>query len=187
MIQLQSDCLVFETSSGAIPCSAEHVAIELIGASASNLDPELIRNAAAGVLHYFKQELGREFVSVGEFSQALAKVLRGFGMEVVMADPAPEAPRPTKVIEADLRRLACDSGKGFELAFFPRLRDELRLHMRESPRVVRFTGLRACVKQLTGAQRWGGRCQRLNDHIVEYLRLCLGEDEQVSGCALVVL
>jgi len=31
-----------------------------------------------------------------------------------------------RVLRSDLRKLACESGKGFELVFFPRLRDELR-------------------------------------------------------------
>lgn len=184
MIQLRSDCLVFELSNGeAIPCSAELVAIEMMGDAASVLDPELIRNAAAAVLHYFKEEQGKEYVSVGEFSMALERVLRAFGLEVKSGAMVPT--EPGRVVVSDLRQLACDSGKGFELVFFSRLRHEFETRMDESPRVLQFTGLRSCVKQLVGAQRWTNRCQVLSDQIVEYLRTCLGSGNS-RDCALVV-
>jgi hypothetical protein len=185
MIKLHPDCLMFEMANGeAIPCSAELVTVELIGDAAGALDSELVRNAARAVLHYFKMELGKTSVSVGEFSRALARVLRGFGLNVKTAQTA-EPPR--RITESDLRELACESGKGFELAFFPRLRDELRQHLNRSPHVVRFKGLRSCVKQLAGARRWTGRCQQLNDQIVDYLRHCLTSERHARSCSLVVI
>jgi len=184
MIQLHPDCLIFQTTSGeAIPCSAELVTVELMGDAADLLDPEIVRNAARAVLHYFKVEKGKTFVSVGEFSEALASVLRGFGLSVKQA--AAETPR--RITDSDLRQLACESGKGFELAFFPRLRDELRQQLNQAPQIVRFTGLRSCVKQLSGARRWTGRCQRLNDQIVEFLRHCLTAERYAENCSLLVV
>jgi hypothetical protein len=94
---------------------------------------------------------------------------------------------PRRITESDLRRLACESGKGFELAFFPLLRDELRRHLNQSPQVVRFNGLRSCVKQLAGARRWSGRCQQLNDQIVDYLRHCLSNEQRPGSCSLMVI
>lgn len=176
MIQLHSDCLVFKMSTGeTIPCSAELVTIELIGQAVDALDPYLIRQAAASVLHYFKHELGRSHVTLGEFSTALETALRGLGLDVKSAEDPPASLPPTgsaslAVEESDLRLLACESLKGFELAFFPRLRDELSERMDRAPRVMRFKGLRGCVKQLVGARRWTGRCQQLNDQIVEFIR-----------------
>src|SRR2546428_9403662 len=94
MIQLHPDCLMFQMDGGdAIPCSAELVAVELIGEAAGALDPELVRNAARAVLHYFKVEQGKNFVSVSEFSRALAGVLRGFGLAVKTAGNPRKAPR----------------------------------------------------------------------------------------------
>lgn len=184
MIQLHPDCLIFQTTSGeAIPCSAELVTVELMGDAADLLDPEIVRNAARAVLHYFKVEKGKTFVSVGEFSEALASVLRGFGLSVKQA--AAETPR--RITDSDLRQLACESGKGFELAFFPRLRDELRQQLNQAPQIVRFTGLRSCVKQLSGARRWTGRCQRLNDQIVDFLRHCLTAERYAENCSLLVV
>ena len=183
MIQLYSDSLLFEMPGGeSIPCSAETVTIQLIADAANLLDPELVRNAARAVLHYFKIEQGRSFVSVGEFSEALAEVLRGFGLDVKDATATER-----NVTQSDLRRLACESGKGFELAFFPLLRHELREQLGQRPHLVRFNGLRSCVKQLAGARRWTDRCQRLNDQIVEYLRHCLTTEHRAKECALLVV
>ena len=187
MIQLHSDCLVFETSNGeAIPCSAEMVTVELIGEAVASLDRELVRNAAAAVLHYFKHELGKNYVTVGEFSMALERVLRGFGLSVKSANTQEASTTSARVAESDLRQLACESGKGFELLFFPRLRDEVKAQLSQSPRLLRFVGLRSCVKQLNGTQRWTTNCQKLSDQIVEFLRHCLTNQHGKDDCALVV-
>jgi hypothetical protein len=186
MIQMHPDTLMFETSDGEIiPCSAEQVTIEFMGEATSELDPELIRNAARAVLHYFKVEQGKNQVSVGEFAQALTSVLRGLGLQVRESGANPVTAQ-APITESDLRQLASDSGKGFELAFFVGLRAELRSKLRQSPCVLRFKGLRGCVKQLAGARRWNGRCQQLNDQIVDYLRTCLLSEKRPSACSLVV-
>jgi hypothetical protein len=197
VIQLRSDCLVFKTPDGSIPCSAEAVAVELVGSHTGLLDREMLRHAAAGVLHFFREELGRDLVTVNEFAQALARVLRGFGVSVVVEEdgPAPVNESPVtapaiapsvRVRHTDLCRLACEAGKSFELGFFARLRHEVETGLEDSPRVLRFTGLRGCVKQLAGARRWGRRCQCLNDQIADYLRGCLTEQRLANDCALLV-
>ena len=184
MIQLNPDYLIFKTATGEnIPCSAELVAIELIGDAITHLDPELIRNASAAVLHYFKHELGRNSVSVGEFSLALERVLRGLGLKI---SSDVEVKDSVRVAESDLRELAFSAGKSFELFFFPYLRSEMRRKLDEAPHVVRFNGLRGCVKQIVGARRWSRRCQTLNDQIVDYLRTCLSTETKKETCALVV-
>ena len=187
MIQLRSDCLVFKTATGhMIPCSAELLSIELIGEAAAALEPEHVRHAVAAVLHYFKYDQGRVEVSFAEFSEALERALQGFG--VTIKTPSAPAPEPDRrVCESDLRQLACESGKGFELIFFNRIREELRSKLEASPRLVRFVGLRSCVKQLTGAQRWSSRCEELSDQIVAHLRGCLGAANRPRQCALVVM
>jgi hypothetical protein len=196
MILLRPDCLVFKTSSGEnIPCSAHAVTVELIGESAALLDKEVIEHAAESVLHYFRVEKGQNTVSVAEFSDALERALRGLGLDVKAAhagagSPAEQtaasaAPAP-RVIETDLQELAGESDLAYELAFFPRLRETIQRGLDGSPLVLRFRGLRPCVKQLVGAKRWGAGCQSLNDQIVEYLRHCLDVEKTGSNCALVV-
>jgi hypothetical protein len=192
MILLRHDCLVFKTTAGEqIPCSAHEVTIELVGDSANWLDEEMILHAAEAVLHYFKVEKDQQTVSVGEFSEALERVLRGFGLEVKSAPSvetlAPAKPSvPRRVIEADLHQLASQSTEAWELCFFPRLRSEVRRQLDGSPLVLRFHGLRPCVKLLTGAKRWSAQCRSLNDQIVDYLRASLSRERSGEGCALVV-
>jgi len=183
MIQLNNDSLVFQLSNGeGVPCSVERFTIELIGEAAQTIDSELIRNAAHAVLHYFKHDLQREMVTLGEFSEALEKVLRSLGLNVSTNAAADEpAPAPS-----DLSRLAAGAGGGFELEFFPRLRDLMRNRLTESPRMVRFTGLRPCAKQLVGARRWSARCEQMSDQIVGFLRECLNAERRGGECALVV-
>ena len=184
MISLSQDCLLFELASGeSIPFSSEMISIELMGDAAGKFDPAIIQDAAASVFHYFKHDLARQTVSVGEFAEALEKALRGLGFNVRAAEPGKSKAASSGT---DLRALARESGDACELFFFPRVRDELRAQLRDSQRVARFRGLRACVKHLTGARRWSPRCQSLHDHIVSYLRECLGAETRDAGAALLV-
>jgi hypothetical protein len=184
MITLAKDCLVFRLSNGeTVPFSADMISIELTGESARWFDPELASHAAKAVFHYFKRELGRQCVTAEEFASAMEKVLRGFkpGGADAGADPVHH-----HVIESDLSRLASEAGHGGELLFFPTLRNQLRQHLRNRPRVLRFCGLRACVKTIAGARRWTPRCRDLEDQIVEFLRECVGAETGHSELALVV-
>jgi hypothetical protein len=180
MIALSSNCLLFQLTNGeSVPCSAEMICVEIIGNPKSLVDPEMLRHAAASVFHYFKNDLERESVTVGEFAGALEKVLRNLGLTLFVGKNEPE------ILESDLNLLARESGVSLELFFFPRLRDELRFQLRKSPRLLRFCGLRKCVKRLTQARRWSGRCDQLQEQIVEYLRQCLTAEEE-NACPLVV-
>ncbi len=182
MIQLHPDCLIFRTAQGeSIPCSAETVTIELMGEAASLLDPNLVHEAAAAVVHYFKNELGRLHVSIAEFSLALERVLNSLGLKVTSNEPAGQP----KVAVTDLSQIACDLDEDLEMLFFSRLRQEFRAALSSSPQVMRFDGLRECVKRLTRAKRWSVRCQELNDQIVIYLRDCLVR-EGAEACGLIV-
>jgi hypothetical protein len=183
MIALQSDCLLFQLVNGeSVPCSAEMITIEIADSTQGLIDPEMLRHAAASVFHYFKSELARQTVTVGEFAQALEKVLRTLGLTLY----TPETPDTTQTREADLDRIARESGESLELIFFQRLRDELRTQLRESPKVLRFRGLRGCVKQLARVKRWSTRCEPIQDQVVNYLRQCLVAEPEQNHCALVV-
>lgn len=189
MIQLKPDCLIFQTSDGeSVPCTADWVAFELLGEGAELIDPAIVHHASAAVLHYFKFELNRQHVSVAEFAAALEKALRTFGLSVYADSEAiPETPRPApRSVALDLRVLAVGANKGFELVFFPQLREEVRRRLEDSPDVLRFEGLHGCVKQLVGAHRWSRRCEVLSDQIVEFLRQCWRSESNSSSCSLVV-
>ncbi len=183
MIRLRSDCLEFELSNGEkIPCSAQTVTVELMGTAIEEVEQHVVENAAAAVLHYFREDLKKESVTLTEFTAALEVALRGLGLNVACDHQSPVI----HAIHSDLRLLAAESGKAFELGFFNRLRAELRQNLRKSPTTLRFSGLRSCVKQLAGARRWSPRCQSLNDHIVDYLRNCVVRENLVQPCDLVV-
>ena len=203
MILLAEDCLVFETASGeGVPFSAEMISVELIGDTEGAFDPDFVRHAAAAVFHYFRNELGRTTVTVAEFTEALEKVLRGTPLvkpDVVASPIAPLPPEPSPgltappvyaemagVVPSDLSLLAGETGEGGELLFFPRLRDELRARLRQTPQVLCFQGLRPCVKQLVGTRRWSPRCQILQDQIEEYLRHCVSQESAGATCSLMV-
>lgn len=182
MIALHSDCLLFQLANGeSVACSAEAICVEVHGNSSGTIDPEMLRHATASVFHYFKEELARETVTVGEFAGALEKVLRAFGLTIRSGSPEEN---PLDILESDLRLIARESAENSELFFFPKLRNALRSHLRQSPRVLRFRGLRGCAKQLAGARHWSRRCERMQEQIVEYLRGCLGAEK--NQCALVV-
>jgi hypothetical protein len=188
MIRLRSDCLEFELSNGEkVPCSAQAVTVEIIGPAVDQLDRELVENATAAVLHYFHHDLQKTSVTVSEFTSALEVALRGLGVHVTCESSTAAAPAHRPLGPSDLRRIACASGKEFELGFFTRLRDEMRTQLQRSSGPLRFCGLRSCVKQLSGARRWSPRCQALNDQNVEYLRACLMQDGSGRTCGLVVV
>src|SRR5882724_1565736 len=99
MILLADDCLVFHTASGeGIPYSAEMISVELMGDTAATFDPDFIKQAATAVFHYFRDELGRQSVTMAEFSLALEKVLRGFNLAAaVKTETETAAPSPRVV------------------------------------------------------------------------------------------
>jgi hypothetical protein len=183
MITLAKDCLLFHLTNGEIvPFSSEMISVELIGETARWFDTETASHAAKAVFHYFKNELGRQSVTADEFAGAMEKVLGGFKPGSLAAPEGGER----RIVEADLCRLARESGDGCELLFFPNLRSELRQHLQHRPKVLRFRGLRACVKQIAHARRWTQECRDLEERIVVFLRECAGAETSHSEFALVV-
>ncbi len=187
MIQLSEDCLMLCTKAGeSIPYSAQMISVEILGKSDSPLDAEFVKHAASAVLHYFRDELGKESVTVAEFSQALEKILQGFNQNAQNAKNAQAEESPSIIVNSDLLQLADEFGGAGELLFFPRLREELKIRLREKPTLLYFEGLRACAKRLSGSKRWTHHCQVMQDSIVSYLRSCMSQDAKCSPCALVV-
>ena len=184
MILLHADCLLFRLPTGeSVPMCPEMISVQPSSETAAIIDPEMVRESVAAVFHYFRHELGCQSVSMDEFAAALEKVFRGFGLAGLRSETMDRA---SAAFEPDLRRLAEESGAGSELFFFPRLRAEMQKQLRQAAPVVRFHGLRGCVKQLAGARRWSARCQTLRDQIVAYLRACVCTDSAETDCTLVV-
>jgi hypothetical protein len=182
MILLANDCLLLRLSNGeSVPLRAEMISFEVSDDEPTLLDADFINDVAAAVFHYFKHDLQLPTVTMGEFCEAMERVLRRF------APPAKPVPVVVSdlVLEADLGRLA-DESAGIELLFFTRLRAEVRNRLREAPAQLRFCGLRRCVKQLVGTRRWSRRCCRLRDQIVAFLRGYLQAETSAASCPVVV-
>jgi hypothetical protein len=158
------------TAGGSILCLDWSFSVEVRQLMAPGFDDHLIEQAAQAVLHYFRTELGWRQVSVGEFTLALDRLLQGLGL---VLDPDSNLKLRVRLVERDLRHLAYDAGKGGELCFFPMIRREVTQVLTELPAVLRFRGLRGCVKQLCGARRWNRRCAELNLQIIAFLRSLL--------------
>lgn len=197
MIALRDEFLLVAQEGGQyLPCSVEHLTFELAGSAAKQVDPEWMRQAAAGVLHYFKEELGKSHVTVAEFTAALSKVFQGLGLtaEVQSVEPAAtqaaggaaatEATR--SVWRGDLRAIAVESGKLGELAFQQALLSQLAAALEAGPQTVEFSGLRGCVKLITGRKIWCPECRRWSAWIVDLLRLWLSEKAADRHVSLVV-
>lgn len=199
MIALASECLLLKLESGEmLPCSADMVFEELDRAVESN-DSHFVQQACHAVFYYFKRELGREEVSIDEFREALEKALGLLSTSAAAPEVSPargtlppvvsvvDSPEKSSTREADLGALAAEAGSSCELFFYPRLREEVRRQLETAQGLVLFSGLRPCVKQLAGAQRWSGRCRTLRDQIVSYLRECVSEYPGEFPKALVVV
>jgi hypothetical protein len=185
MILLRQDCLVFKKANGeGVPGSAKEFAVDVIGEALGMLDEEVVKNAAEAVLHYFKEELGRTSITIGEFSTALEETLRKLGYNIKSAKT--KTSKDPEVLTRDLREIASQSGIGYELLFFSLLRDEIRDGLGRSPQILRFLGLRHCVKHLLGVKKWNLRCQTLSDQIVDYLRTCMEAEKEQASCSLLV-
>ena len=166
-----------------LPCSAEAITEELLGDAIELIDPHTIHEVLNAVVHYFREDQAYSSVSVDQFSNALGKVLQGFGFDVVFDE---EPVMNLRIEQTDLCKLANEtSGQGFELFFFQQLRKRVRANLRRSPNIIQFNGLRDCVKQLVGAERWCGRCRRMHRQIVTYLRTCLDHDSR-RDCSLLI-
>ena len=187
MIQLHTDCLVFETSDGeAIPCSAHDVTVELLGDAVTEIEPHLITEAAEAVLFHFKVDQERSSITVAEFTLALERILRGFGYKIMAAGEEDEIANRSAA-ETDLHHLAHQAGEGLEMVFFCTLRDQIHADLHGQPELLKVKGLRDAVHKLTGTKNWGPRLQKLNDQIVDYLRHIVAQHQQEAKLTLMIV
>jgi hypothetical protein len=194
MIALRDDFLLVAQEGGHyIPCSVEHLTFELAGSAANQVDPEWMKQAAAGVLHYFKDELGQSHVTVAEFTTALSKVFQGLGMTAEVTTIAPPVAEPEGALappqvvwRGDLQAIAVESGELGELAFQKALLSQLTMALESSSQTVEFSGLRGCVKMITGRKHWCPECRKWSAWIVDMLRSWMSEKAGHRHVSLVV-
>ncbi len=194
MIALRDDFLLVAQEGGHyIPCSVEHLTFELAGSAANQVDPEWMKQAAAGVLHYFKDELGQSHVTVAEFTTALSKVFQGLGMTAEVTTIAPPVAEPEGALappqvvwRGDLQAIAVESGELGELAFQKALLSQLTMALESSSQTLEFSGLRGCVKMITGRKHWCPECRKWSAWIVDLLRSWMSEKAGHRHVSLVV-
>ncbi len=196
MIALRDDFLLVAQEGGHyIPCSVEHLTFELAGTAAHQVDPEWMKQAAAGVLHYFKDELGKSHVTVAEFTSALSKVFNSLGLTAEVSSIEPPVPSTVEILaplapqvvwRGDLRAIAIESATLGELAFRQALLSQLAAALESDPQTVEFSGLRSCVKVITGRKHWCPECRKWSAWIVDLLRSWLSEKAANRHVSLVV-
>lgn len=204
MIRLHSDYLVFELDTGeAIPCSVEAIAFELVEAIAGMTDRNIIENAARAVVHYFREELKQEAVSIKEFIECLSFVLKGFGFEIETKNlPSNEPtlddledqlnandPDSTKIYTNSLVDILDNQrkqGSVMEMGFFQELRSTINDDLSHHPDFIQFTGLRPCVQSLLSTNRWTKKCESLSKQLVQYLEECAFKDGGGQNLTMVI-
>ncbi|HNQ73857.1 MAG TPA: hypothetical protein PKN95_09665 [Verrucomicrobiota bacterium] len=184
MVCLANDFLFFRLPSGeSVPVPTTVISSELLSGVTNQHTQELLSHAAASVFHYFKHDLGCQAVTVAEFAATFEVVLAKLGFRPPSPPSTRSSPAPAM---QHLPALAASVGAAGELAFFPRLRAAAVAQCQSVPKVVRFSGLRPCVKQLLGAERWSPRCERLRDQILAFLRGVLRRETTGGDCALLI-
>lgn len=184
MILLADNILFFKLPTGeSVPFSSEMISVELSDKAGNPFDQDFVHQAAASVFHYFKNDLSRKTVSMAEFASAFESVLNSLGLKL---DAGRVSQMTDDAAVKDLQMLAFHAGIAWELAFFPRLRSAVQSQFQHTPRLVRFRGLRGCVKQLLGAERWSPRCDVLRDQIIGFMRHAISSQTAGDACALLV-
>jgi len=172
-------CLLFQLPSGeSVPCSVEMIP------SNSPVTPricstEVFAHAAASVFHYFKKELERETVTLANSPSRWKKFCAGSALSSragTLGKPPAEIVETTSAFRARIRRQP-------RTVLFPA---PARRTSRPTPPVAaRFALLRtARLRQATHRRAaLSGRCEKLQDHIVEYPPRCLTAEPEQNDCA----
>lgn len=148
------------------PLDLSQLVCEIAGQNeslASKLEPWMVEHVVQSIVHYIRNEMKKETVTLQDFIDLSRELLAHFSAGGAKGKSAAEA-------VCDLYQLAQRAGYGFELRFYDILRDHIQKASSNGSESYVFTGLRRCVKFLAGHQRWRNRCRVINDEIVEFIR-----------------
>ncbi|MGB0420613.1 MAG: hypothetical protein ACPGL0_05530 [Limisphaerales bacterium] len=178
MIRLNPDCVVITCDQGDhLPCSVQTLTLQLLGEQAHWLDAEVFNDICGAVMAYLREEEGKATVPLHEFASVLEEVLVGFGLNLPSQGATDQLPRVEKTHVMEWMGEIQDAG--LELILYQRLRAGLHRQIHSGrARILWVHGLRSCVKQHLGAQRWGRRCQQLHDQLISFIRQCF---DQTAG------
>lgn len=183
MIRLNEHALLMCYPDGRVePLDLSQLVCEIAGQNeslASKLEPWMVEHVVQSIVHYIRNEMKKETVTLQDFIDLSRELLTHFSAPKAEGDGRSKAEAV-----CDLYQLAQKAGYGFELRFYDILRDHIQSASSNGSASYVFTGLRRCVKFLAGHQRWRNRCRLINDEIVKFIRETLGrtatEDVRLS-------
>jgi hypothetical protein len=169
MILLQQDMVWVRDADGCLtPFAVRRLAAAIHDAARQADSPAdwVAVPVAEAVSAYLMAREGDRVVAAGELRRIVLAVLGMLGCEEI----ARAYQLGRQRVEIRLDELAARSGAGFELEFFQQLDAALAAVRNDAMRQVRVEGLRDCVLQLRGAQRWGTGCRTMAEDIVGHVR-----------------
>ena len=126
-----------------------------------------LAESIAAAVHVYATRCRKDGVILSsEISEIVASVLSMLGFEEISAAYAKDE-RRTAIHLGDL---SARVGAAFELEFFQQLDRALGVVANRRLAVLQVDGLRVCVMQLRGAQRWTASCRKFAEEIVGYVR-----------------
>ena len=194
MIQLKTDCLIFQTNDGEqVPCSAEWVTLELMGEGAQIGRSRSRPARLGGRPALFQARIAAAVCFRGGIRRRVGKGPAQFRPERLCRSRSPVQARrrtaraPRSWIAISERWPPAPPGRDSSCCSFRNCARNCNANWNNRPMCSASRGLRDCVKQLAGTPRWNRRCQNLNDQIVDFLRSCWQTESASQSCALVVL
>jgi hypothetical protein len=169
MILLEQDMVWVRGADGCLtPFAVRRLASAIYEAARQAGSPAdwIAVPVAEAVAAYLTAREGDRVVAASELRQIVLAVLEMLGCGEI----ARVYQHGRQRVEIRLDELAARSGAGFELDFFQQLDAALAAVRDDAMRQMRVQGLRACVLQLRGAQRWGTECRRMAEEIVGHVR-----------------
>ncbi len=126
----------------------------------------LATHVAESVTQYLEAQTETTVLSSHRLQKAVQSVLQVIGYAEVGRHFAVGKP----IAQISLLALARAAGNGYELAFFERLRMQIRELMQEKTFHFELFGLEPCVKLLRARKVWSRDCDALQAEIVSFAR-----------------
>ena len=169
MIQANGDIAWVKFADGhLVPFDEQRLALSIqsVAERAGHSDWWLAESIAAAIHMYVIKCHVDDPIPTSEIVEIVTAVLATLGFKNISEAFAGDE----RSAAIHLDTLAPQMGAAFELEFFRRLDDALHAASDKRLSVIEVDGLRACVMQLRGAQRWTAGCRRLAEEIVTYVR-----------------
>lgn len=130
----------------------------------------LAEHVAESVTCYLRDQHEINVLPLDRLTTAVRSVLQviGYGEVGQYFEPGPPQRR------LSLLDLAREAGSGYELAFFPRLRQSLVELLAENPAHFEIVDLEPCVRLLRARKVWSRDCDALRAEIVAFTREQMG-------------